>query len=142
MQKRTGVLLVQLGTPNSPNASDVRPYLRQFLSDARVIDYPWLFRIFLVYCIIAPIRGFKSAKIYKELWEHGNGASPLKTITQDLADILHEALKDDSIDVYTAMRYQQPSMEKVLEQMRLKNYDKILILPMVPHYAASSAGSA
>ena len=141
MQKRTGVLLIQLGTPNSPTPSDVRPYLRQFLSDPRVIDYPWIFRILLVYCIIAPIRGFKSAKLYKELWEHGNGASPLKTITQELSDLLHDELPD-TIDVHMAMRYQQPSMEKVLHEMKQKNYDKILILPLFPHYASSSAGSA
>ena len=73
-QKRTGVLLIQLGTPDSPSTGDVRSYLRQFLSDPRVIDIPFLIRMFLVHFIIAPFRAPKSAKIYKELWEHGDNA--------------------------------------------------------------------
>ena len=140
--KRTGVLLIQLGTPDSPSTGDVRSYLRQFLSDPRVIDIPFLIRMLLVHFIIAPFRAPKSAKIYKELWEHGDNASPLKTITQDLAQRLNQELKEDYIFVHMAMRYKNPSLDIVLEEMRQLNYDKIIILPLFPHYASSSSGSA
>ena len=77
--KKTGVLLIQLGTPDSPKTKDVRRYLSEFLNDERVIDIPWLARKILVNGIIVPFRAPKSAKIYKELWEHGAGISPLLT---------------------------------------------------------------
>jgi ferrochelatase len=76
---KTGVLLIQLGTPDSPKTSDVRRYLSEFLNDPRVIDINWFARILLVNGIIVPFRAPKSAKIYKELWEFGDGVSPLKT---------------------------------------------------------------
>jgi ferrochelatase len=79
--KKTGVLLLQLGTPDSPKTSDVRRYLTEFLNDPRVIDIPWILRKILVNGVIVPFRAPKSAKIYKELWELGNGVSPLKTHT-------------------------------------------------------------
>ena len=66
--KKTGVLLIQLGTPDSPRVSDVRSYLSEFLNDPRVIDIPFLLRTILVNCIIVPFRAPKSAKVYKELW--------------------------------------------------------------------------
>ena len=142
MKKRTGVLLTQLGTPNSPKVSDVRPYLSEFLNDPRVIDIPWLPRTLLVNGIIVPFRAPKSAKIYEELWEKGNGASPLKTITQDLTEQLNTLLSQENITVHMAMRYKDPSMDKVLQEMKELNYDKIIIFPMFPHYASSSSGSA
>ncbi len=73
--KKTGVLLVQLGTPDSPKVGDVRKYLRQFLNDPRVIDLPFVLRKILVNLIIVPFRAPKSAKIYKELWEISDGKS-------------------------------------------------------------------
>jgi ferrochelatase len=142
MTKRTGVLLTQLGTPKAPTVSQVRPYLREFLSDPRVIDIPSVARFFLVNLIIAPFRAPKSTKIYKELWIEGEGESPLLTHTRALAEALNTKLSDEHITVHMAMRYQEPSMIGVLEQMRVENYDKILILPMFPHYASSSSGSA
>ena len=72
--KKTAVLLVQLGTPDSPKTSDVRRYLAEFLNDPRVIDLPWLARKLLVNGIIVPFRAPKSAKIYKALWDFGRGA--------------------------------------------------------------------
>ena len=68
MKSKTGVLLINLGTPDSPSVSDVRSYLSQFLNDPRVIDIPWLLRKILVNLIIVPFRAPKSAKIYKKLW--------------------------------------------------------------------------
>jgi ferrochelatase len=140
--KKTGVLLIQLGTPKSPKTSDVRTYLSEFLNDPRVIDLPWLLRVLLVNGIIVPFRAPKSAKIYKELWEHGNGESPLLTHSMNLQDKLKEEFKSDKVTIELAMRYQNPSMDSVLERMRLAYYDQIIILPLFPQYASASSGSA
>jgi ferrochelatase len=140
--KKTGVLLIQLGTPDSPGVEDVRIYLKEFLNDPRVIDIPWLARKLLVNGIIVPFRAPKSAKIYKELWEYGNGVSPLLTHTQSVAKLLQERFKTDDLTVEMAMRYQNPSMDSVLERMQKANYDQIIIIPLFPQYASASTGSA
>jgi ferrochelatase len=136
---KTGILLIQLGTPDSPSVPDVRKYLREFLNDARVIDIPWIARKLLVNLIIVPFRAPKSAKIYQKLWTE-NG-SPLLYYSESLAQKLQKLL-GDSYEVELAMRYQSPSMDEVLERMRRKNYDRILILPLFPHYASATSGSA
>ena len=141
--KKTGVLLIQLGTPDSPKVSDVRRYLTEFLNDPRVIDLPWLGRKLLVNGIIVPFRAPKSAKIYKELWEMSNGISPLITHTENTEIALKKRFKaEENVHFHIAMRYQNPSMDKVLDEMRLLNYDKIIILPLFPQYASASNGSA
>ena len=140
--KRTGVLLVQLGTPDSPKTSDVRRYLGEFLNDPRVIDLPWLGRTLLVNGIIVPFRAPKSAKVYKELWEFGNGVSPLITHTENVTKKLQERFKVDEVDIHYAMRYQNPSMYDVMEEMRKKNYEHIIVLPLFPQYASATTGSA
>src|SRR5215216_6230035 len=118
---KTGVLLINLGTPDSPSVSDVRSYLSQFLNDPRVIDIPWLARKILVNMIIVPFRAPKSAKIYKELWT--DKGSPLLFYSNRAKDLLQEQL-GSSYDVHLAMRYKNPSIPAVLETMRRKNYDK------------------
>ncbi|MEQ8926008.1 MAG: ferrochelatase [Fulvivirga sp.] len=139
MKKRTGVLLINLGTPDSPSVGDVRSYLFQFLNDPRVIDIPKLLRMLLVNLIIVPFRAPKSAKIYKELWtEEG---SPLLNISQNVANKLDKELGED-YDVHLAMRYKNPNIKDVLEQMRLNNYTKIVVITMFPQYASASTGSA
>jgi ferrochelatase len=139
--KKTGILLLQLGTPDSPSVSDVRRYLTEFLNDPRVIDIPWLARKLLVNLIIVPFRAPKSAKIYKELWEHGNGKSPLMTYTLSLQNKLQDKLAGTA-KVELAMRYGNPSTEFVLEKMRKANYDKIIVVPLYPQYASASSGTA
>ena len=139
---KTGVLLIQLGTPDSPSTSDVRTYLTEFLNDRRVIDIPWLARKILVNGIIVPFRAPKSAKIYKELWEHGNGKSPLLTHTQAVQKLVQERFNSTDVTIEMAMRYQNPSMDSVLERMRKVNYDQLIILPLFPQYASASSGSA
>lgn len=139
---KTGVLLIQLGTPDSPSTSDVRTYLTEFLNDRRVIDIPWLARKILVNGIIVPFRAPKSAKIYKELWEHGNGKSPLFTHTQTVQKLVQERFNATEVTIEMAMRYQNPSMDSVLERMRKVNYDQLIILPLFPQYASASSGSA
>lgn len=140
--KKTGVLLIQLGTPDSPKTSDVRRYLSEFLNDPRVIDIPWLPRKLLVNGIIVPFRAPKSAKIYKELWELGNGVSPLMTHTENVVRLVQERFGSENVTIEMAMRYQNPSMESVLDRMRRENYDQLIIIPMFPQYASASSGSA
>lgn len=136
---KTGVLLINLGTPDKAEWSAVRRYLSEFLNDPRVIDIPWLLRKILVNGIIVPFRSFSSTKIYKELWtEEG---SPLMIYGEEVTHKLQDQLGEE-FGVHLAMRYQNPSLEKVLGEMRLKNYQKIIIVPMFPHYASASSGSA
>lgn len=142
MKKRIGVLLIQLGTPDSPKTNDVRRYLSEFLNDPRVIDLPWLGRKLLVNGIIVPFRAPKSAKVYKELFDISNGVSPLITHTEAVVEKLQDRFKNDELTVHMAMRYQNPSMYDVMEKMRKENYDHIIILPLFPQYASATTGSA
>jgi ferrochelatase len=140
--KKTGVLLIQLGTPDSPSVKDVRKYLTEFLNDPRVIDIPWLPRKLLVNGIIVPFRAPKSAKIYKELWDFGNGVSPLITHTESLKNLIQAKFEEQNVTFEIAMRYQNPSMDSVLERMKKALYDQIIIIPLFPQYASASTGSA
>jgi ferrochelatase len=140
MSKKTGVLLLNLGTPDSPLVKDVRKYLKEFLNDPRVIDLPWLKRKLLVNLIIVPLRAPKSAKEYEKLWKQGNGASPLLTNGLGLQKEVQKMMPDD-YGVHFAMRYQNPSMTKVLGEMRMENCDRIIVVPLYPHYASASTGS-
>lgn len=135
---KIGVLLVNLGTPDTPETPDVRKYLREFLLDKRVIDINPVGRYFLINGIIAPFRAPKSAKVYKELWtERG---SPLLFHGLDLKEKLQEALGDD-YNVAFGMRYQSPSIKRALEELRDKSVDRIIVLPLFPQYASASTGS-
>ncbi len=138
MKPQTGVLLVNLGTPDSPSVPDVRKYLFEFLNDPRVIDLPWLLRKFLVNIIIVPFRAPKSAKIYKQLWT--DNGSPLLIYGVSVKEKLQAALGED-FNVELAMRYQNPSMDDVLERMRKKQHRELIIVPMFPQYASATTGS-
>ena len=134
----TGLLLINLGTPDSPSTPDVRKYLTEFLNDSRVIDIPAVPRFLLVNGIIVPFRSSKSAKLYQHIWtEQG---SPLLTHSLALKTKVQEAMGDDYI-VELGMRYQQPSLESALDRLRLQKVDKVIIFPLYPHYASSSTGS-
>lgn len=137
-KEKVGVLLVNLGTPDSTKTSDVRKYLREFLMDKRVIDIPFLFRWMLVNLIIAPFRAPKSAAEYKKLWvERG---SPLKFYGEDITKMLQERLEDHFI-VVLGMRYQSPSIKNGLEELRSQKVSKIIIIPLFPQYASATSGS-
>lgn len=137
-KEKIGVLLVNLGTPDSPATKDVRKYLREFLMDGRVIDIPVIQRFLLVNGIIAPLRAPKSAKEYAKLWvERG---SPLKFYGLDVRDLLQESLGDD-YKVALGMRYQNPSIELALEELRSLNVKRIIVIPLFPQYASASTGS-
>lgn len=135
----TGVLLVNLGTPDSPRTPDVRRYLHEFLSDDRVIDVlPKPIRRALFNGIVVPLRAPKSAKVYQELWtERG---SPLLFHGLDLQKLVQEQLGDSYVVAF-GMRYQNPSIESALRQLRDVSVERIIVLPLFPQYAAASTGS-
>jgi protoporphyrin/coproporphyrin ferrochelatase len=136
---KTGVLLVNLGTPDSTATSDVRKYLREFLMDGRVIDFPLIPRWMLVNLIIAPFRAPKSANEYRKLWT--DRGSPLLFHTEDLRDKLVQKLDMDQYQVEIAMRYQSPSIEDGLKKLNKANVKKIIVLPLFPQYASATNGS-
>ncbi|MBN4072695.1 ferrochelatase [Crocinitomix catalasitica] len=140
--KKTGVLLINLGTPDSPGTADVRRYLREFLNDPRVIDISAFRRFMLVNGIIVPRRAPKSAKLYRQLWEMWDGESPLWTFGKKLRSLSQERFKNENVTVHFAMRYQNPSLDSVLAEMKVAAYDQIVILPLFPHNASASTGSA
>ena len=135
---KVGVLLVNLGTPDSPSVKHVRKYLREFLMDGRVIDVPWLQRFFLVNCIIAPFRAPSSAKIYKHLWTEKG--SPLKIYGFQLRGLLQNAL-GDGYAVAFGMRYQSPSIRAALEELKGEALSELIVIPLYPQYASASTGS-
>lgn len=138
-KNRIGVLLVNLGTPDSTDTPDVRKYLREFLMDKRVIDIPFIVRWILVNLIIAPFRSPKSAGEYKKLWvERG---SPLKFYGEDVTKMLQDELPSEKYIVKLAMRYQSPSISDGLSELKAANVEKIIILPLFPQYASATTGS-
>jgi ferrochelatase len=136
---KTAVVLINLGTPDSPSVADVRSYLRQFLNDPRVVDLPWLVRKLLVNLIIVPFRSPKSAKIYQKLWT--DQGSPIVLHGERVQKLLQERMGPEYL-VELAMRYKNPSIPDVLERVRRSNPDRIIVLPMFPQYASASTGSA
>ena len=139
MKKKTGILLINLGTPDSPSTSDVRKYLLQFLLDNRVIDYSWILRNLLVRGLIVPFRASASAKLYKKLWT--DEGSPLKVYGQQVATQLQNKVGNKA-KVILGMRYQNPSIESALDELKKENFNRIVVFPMFPQYASASTGSA
>lgn len=135
---KKGVLLVNLGTPDSPEVKDVRKYLDQFLMDERVIDIPKLNRTLLVKGIIVPFRSPKTSKLYKEIWDEKG--SPLLHYSKIQTKLLQEKLGED-YQVELAMRYQNPSIESALQRLKANLVESIRVIPMFPQYASASSGS-
>ncbi len=136
---RTGALLVNLGTPDSPSVPDVRRYLREFLNDPRVIDIPALGRWLLLNLIILPFRPKKSAAAYAKIWTPEG--SPLLLHGRALADAVGRELGPDWV-VELGMRYGQPSIASALERLRAANVSQLIALPLFPQYSEAATGSA
>ena len=135
---KKALLIVNLGTPDKPTYFGIFKYLRQFLMDGRVININPILRFILVNFFICPTRSFFVKKDYKEVWDDKTG-SPLLHNTKKLAEKL--SAKTSEYDVYYAMRYQNPSIERILEKILDKNPDELVVLPLFPHYAAATSGS-
>jgi ferrochelatase len=136
---KKGILLVNLGTPDSPSTADVRKYLNEFLMDGRVIDINPVMRGILVQGIIVPFRAPKSAKLYQQIWSNETG-SPLLHYSK----LQHKALQDrlgDEYQVELAMRYQSPSIESALQRLKDALVSDIKVIPLFPQYASASTGS-
>ena len=136
--KRIAVLLVNVGTPDGPTVPAVRRYLFNFLNDRRVIDLPLIPQKLLVNLIIVPFRAPKSAELYKMLWTPEG--SPLMVNAQKSRDKLQKAL-GDTYEVFIAMRYENPSLKKVLNQIRDGRFGKLIVFPVFPQYASSTTGT-
>jgi ferrochelatase len=136
---KPALLIVNLGTPDSPSYFHVFKYLREFLMDGRVIDIPAFFRFILVTLIICPLRSFSSGKIYKQLWDLSGGESPLLKNTRELTNKLNEA--QEKFNVFYAMRYQTPSIKNTLADIQKTNPTDLIVFPLFPHYASATSGS-
>ena len=137
--KRTGLLLINLGTPETPDVPDVRRYLREFLSDPRVIDIAPIRRWLFLNLVILPFRPRASAKAYRKIWEERG--SPLLFHGHDLVEATGKLLGDD-FDVRLAMRYQRPSIGEALGRFREHGVERIVVFPLFPQYSSAAWGSA
>ncbi len=133
-QTKKAVLLVNVGTPDSPTPPAVRRYLSEFLNDPLVIDLPWILRKFLVNFIIIPFRVRKSTELYKLLWT--NDGSPLLTNMAKLAEKLSN--KQDKYSVFYAMRYGNPALKNVLQQIENEQFSELVVFPLYPQYSGST----
>ena len=140
---RTGVLLVNLGSPDAPTAKALRPWLRQFLSDPRVVELPRLIWQPILNGIILTTRPAKSAKKYASIWTPEG--SPLKVHTERLAALLDNSLSqghnNDNIIVAWAMRYGSPPIADILTNLRARGANRILVVPLYPQFAGSTTAS-
>ena len=138
---KTGVLLTNLGTPDSTSWWDIRKYLKEFLSDRRVIEVnPFIWQIIL-HLFILTFRPSKTAHAYKKIWRKENNESPLLFFTRSQAYKLNNDIGNEKIIVEFAMRYGNPSIAKGLNNLRNQNCDRIIVLPLYPQYCAATTGS-
>ncbi|MFT7452592.1 MAG: ferrochelatase [Patescibacteria group bacterium] len=137
IKKKTGILLVNLGTPDDPSRWAVYRYLKEFLADPRVIDVTFVRKILIPLIII--FRSKESSEGYKDLWmEEG---SPLKVYGNRLTDGVRKILGTEDYQVELAMRYQNPSIESVIKKLMDAKVTELVVLPLFPHYASASTGS-
>jgi ferrochelatase len=138
-----GVLLINLGTPDAPTASAVRRYLREFLWDPRVVQIPRPLWFLILYFLILPFRPRKTARKYAAIWREDG--SPLRIYHERQAQLLRGSLGQRlkrALPVVAAMRYGKPSIAAGLKELKARECDRILVIPMYPQYTGSTTGSA
>jgi ferrochelatase len=138
MSGRTGVLLVNLGTPASPGVADVRRYLREFLGDPRVVDLPAPARWLLLEAVILPLRPRRSAEAYAKIWTPEG--SPLRVHGEALRDGVAKAV-GDGFAVELAMRYGEPSIPAAVERLESAGVSQVRVLPLFPQFSEAATGS-
>ena len=142
---KIGVLIVNLGTPDAATAKAVRKYLKQFLSDPRVVEIPRIVWWCILNLIILPIRAGASAKKYASVWLDGdNGGSPLLFYSKSQVDLLRKSINqngDGEVIVELAMRYGNPAINDVLDSMKEQGVNRLLVMPMYPQYSATTTAS-
>jgi len=140
--ERVGVLLVNLGTPDSADARGVRVYLKEFLSDPRVIEDQGLLWKLVLNVIILRIRPGRKARDYQKIWNREKNESPLKTITRAQSEKLAEAISDhDHVVVDWAMRYGNPSIRSRIDALTSQGCDRLLVVPLYPQYSAATSAT-
>jgi len=138
---KTGVLLVNLGTPDSTSWLDIRKYLKEFLSDRRVIEVnPIIWQIILNLFILT-FRPSKTAKAYKEIWMNDINMSPLKHYTQMQAKKLGDRMNNKDVFIDYAMRYGNPSINSKIKKLQEEGCENLIILPLYPQYAAATTAT-
>ena len=138
---KTGVLLINLGTPDSTSWWNIRKYLKEFLSDNRVIEVNPIVWKFILNLFILNFRPSKTAKAYKEIWMKDKNMSPLRYYTQMQAQKLKKEISNREIEIDYAMRYGNPSIKKVLTNLQHRGCENIIILPLYPQYAAPTTAT-
>ena len=139
---RTGILLLQLGTPDAPTSSALRRYLHEFLRDRRVVDLPRAQWLPILYFGVLPRRPARSARLYRKVWTAEG--SPLAVITRAQADALASRLRADGVEIHVAvgMRYGRPSIAAAVDELIGAGCDRLVALPMYPQYASATTGSS
>ena len=138
---KTGLLLINLGTPDSTKWWDIRKYLKEFLSDQRVIEVnPFLWQIILNFFILT-FRPSKTAKAYKEIWMKKENMSPLRYYTIMQAKKLNEKINNNNLIIDFAMRYGNPSIKSKMNKLQREGCENIIILPLYPQYAAATTAT-
>ena len=140
-----GVIVANLGTPDAPTKKALRRYLKQFLSDRRVVEAPKILWWFILNLIILNTRPKKSAAAYAKVWDEAGGGSPLRIITQKQAQGLQQkldAIAPNTFKVTSGMRYGNPSTKGAVANLKNQNCDKLFLMPLYPHYAGATVGSA
>ncbi len=140
--ERVGVLLVNLGTPDTADARGVRVYLREFLSDARVIEKQGLLWKLILNGIILPVRPRKKARDYQKIWNTEKNESPLKTTTRAQSEKLAASMTDYAhLVVDWAMRYGNPSIQSRIEALTAQGCTRLLVVPLYPQYSAATSAT-
>lgn len=145
LPEKVGVLLMALGTPDSPNYWDMRRYLKEFLSDQRVIEVNPIFWKILLNVVILTKRPFSSGEAYKSIWNNEKNESPLRTITREQTERLGERLREkfgDDVVVDYGMRYGNPTTASKIKALQDQGCQRIVIFPLYPQYAAATTGTA
>ena len=138
---KTGILLVNLGTPDSTSWLDIRKYLKEFLSDRRVIEVnPIVWQVILNLFILT-FRPSKTAKAYKEIWMEKENMSPLRYYTQKQTKKLRKIINNPNIEIDFAMRYGNPSIKSVMNKLQANGCEKLIVLPLYPQYAAATTAT-
>lgn len=135
---RTGVLLVNLGTPEAPEPRALRRYLAEFLADPRVVELPRVLWFPILYGIILPFRAPRSAALYRSIWDERG--SPLKYVSEDLAAALSAQLGARA-EVALAMRYGEPSIPRQMRALRERGVERLVVLPLYPQYSGTTTAS-
>jgi ferrochelatase len=138
-----GVLLVNLGTPDAPTPAAIRRYLKEFLTDRRVIENESFLWKFVLNCIILPLRSRRKARDYQKIWNREKNESPFKTITRSQAEKLGSILEPlgKHVIIDWAMRYASPSIASRLEVLTTWGCDRILVMPLYPQYSAATTAT-